>query len=200
MFEHPLFQLEHRSLERPARSAPGARDRRQAVVFETPDWVNVVAVDERDDLGPRLVMVRQWRFGVSSSTIEIPGGIVDPGESPLEAAARELFEETGHRADSWTRLGEVAPNPALFSNRCVTFLAERLRRVGEPTGDGEEEIEVVSVPISELARLVAAGEIRHALVIAAFHLYELHRRRGSDSEGQPQPGKRGAQIDGIRSR
>jgi 8-oxo-dGTP pyrophosphatase MutT (NUDIX family) len=103
--------------------------------------------------------------------------VVDPGESAAAAAARELLEETGYRASRLELLGTVHPNPAILSNRCSTYLATGLERVGDPTGDGEEQIEVSVVPVSTLPELVARGEITHSLVIAAFHLWHVHGGR-----------------------
>src|SRR4029453_15109918 len=81
-------------------------------------WVNVVALTPRGE----LVMVRQWRHGSREVTLEIPGGIVDPGEAPAHAAARELLEETGFGGGAAEPLGSANPNPALFGNRVHTFL------------------------------------------------------------------------------
>ena len=124
----------------------------------------------------QVLLVRQWRFGIGAPTLEIPGGMVDPGETPRQAAERELYEETGHRAARWSELGAVDPNPAFLTNRCTTFLAEGLERVGEPPGDGEEEIQLESATVEELPGLVESGAIRHALVVAAFYLFERRRR------------------------
>ena len=68
------------------------------VALEAPDWVNVIAVT-RDGL---VILVRQFRFGTGEVSTEIPAGMVDAGETPLEAAQRELMEETGHAAERWT--------------------------------------------------------------------------------------------------
>ncbi len=159
LFSHRLFRLERHALEADA-------EHREAMVLQAPDWVNVIALDGDE----RVLLVRQWRFGVGAQTLEIPGGMVDEGESDLEAAARELYEETGHRAASWRRLGEVHPNPAFLANRCTTWIASGLERVGDPPGDGEEEIVLESAPLRDIPSLVARGEITHALVIAAFYL------------------------------
>lgn len=166
LFRHRLFELRREQLER-----PGER-RREALVLDAPAWVNVVAVDGDG----RVLLVRQWRFGIGAPTLEIPGGMVDPGETPRQAAERELYEETGHRAARWSELGAVDPNPAFLTNRCTTFLAEGLERVGEPPGDGEEEIQLESATVEELPGLVESGAIRHALVVAAFYLFERRRR------------------------
>lgn len=164
LFRHRLFALRRERL-----AAEGGASR-EAMVLEAPPWVNVIALDDSG----RVLLVRQWRFGVAAPTLEIPGGMVEE-EDVRAAAERELFEETGYRAARWTLLGEVEPNPAFLTNRCATFLAEGLERVGEPTGDGEEEIRVESAALAEIPALVATGEIRHALVIAAFYLHALGR-------------------------
>lgn len=142
-------------------------------VLEGADWVNVVALTEAGG----MLFVRQWRHGTGGETLEIPGGCVDPGDaSPLEAARRELREETGFVSDDWTELGWVSPNPAIQANRCFTFLARSCRKVGEPAPDGTEDLRVETIPEAEVPGLVRAGRIRHALVLAAFHWYAQRSR------------------------
>jgi len=167
LYRHRLFELRRESLA----ADDGSAARREALVLDAPRWVNVVALDDDEN----VLLVRQWRYGIAAPTLEIPGGMVEE-ESSRAAAERELVEETGHRAREWRLLGEVEPNPAFLTNRCTTFLATGLERLGEPRGDGEEEIHVESAPLAAIPRLVATGEIRHSLVIAAFYLLELARR------------------------
>jgi 8-oxo-dGTP pyrophosphatase MutT (NUDIX family) len=133
------------------------------------EWVNVVALTDDD----RLVMVRQWRHGAGALTLEIPGGAVDPGESPSAAAERELLEETGFRAAAVEPLGALNPNPALFGNRVHTFLARGCRPVAPIANSGVEETAVELVPRAELRERVRAGQIDHALVVAALYRFEL---------------------------
>ena len=141
-------------------------------VLESGDWVNVVAVTVDD----RIVLVEQYRHGVQRSTLEIPGGMVDPGDaSPEEAARRELLEETGFEAERWRLIGVVDPNPATHSNRCHTYLATGATRVQAPRPDEHEEIEVVLEPVERVPELLREGRITHALVIAAFHWWALTR-------------------------
>ncbi len=123
----------------------------------------------------RVVLVRQFRFGVDDFTLEIPGGMCDPGESPAETAARELREETGYVAGRLEPLGWVHPNPAIQSNRCHTFLARPAARVGEPQPDPHEAFEIVEEPLDAIDRLILDGRITHALVVGAF---QLLRARG----------------------
>lgn len=171
LFTHRLFALYRDSLT--AESGGGADSgglvaTREALTLDAPSWVNVIA---RTPEG-RVLLVRQWRYGIGAATLEIPGGMVEEGEDPREAAGRELFEETGFRAGRLAYLGEVEPNPAFITNRCFTFVADDLERIGEPEGDGEEELTVEIATLAEIPQLILSGAIRHSLVIAAFYLFE----------------------------
>ena len=138
-----------------------------------PDWVNVVAITADG----KAVLVRQFRHGTEQTTLEIPGGAVDPSDrSALAAARRELREETGYVARRWTRLGVVDPNPAFQTNACTTFLAEGAHPAGHPDPDEGEELEVVLVPVRRLKSLARRGVVRHALVIVAFYWWWTLRR------------------------
>jgi len=146
-----------------ARSPRTGRDRPFSVV-DTVDWANVIALTEDDC----VVLVRQFRHGTGEVTLEIPGGMIDRGEDPAAAAARELREETGYAGEDPAFLGTVEPNPAFLSNRCHTFLIRGARRVAEPQPDAGEDLSVVLLPRAGLAAAVADGRIRHALVVCAF--------------------------------
>ena len=139
--------------------------------IESPLWVNVVALTAQDE----LVMVRQFRQGSRTMTLEIPGGLVDPGETPGEAAARELLEETGYRAGPMTDLGSINPNPALFANRCHMQVAELCEPVAEIQNSATEETVVELLPLAKLPETLRSGGIDHALVVAALYFYQLWR-------------------------
>lgn len=138
------------------------------------EWVNVVPVTADDE----LVLVRQYRHGSQSVTLEIPGGMVDPGETPAEAAARELLEETGYRAERVVGVGSVNPNPALFGNRVHTFVAPGVVRVAEIRNEGAEETVVERVPLARLDEVLRRGGVDSALVLAGLYQWELARREG----------------------
>ena len=139
--------------------------------IEADDWVNVVATTAAAE----VVMVRQWRHGTREITLEIPGGSVDTGESAADAALRELLEESGYGGGMLVSIGALSPNPALFTNRVSSFWAQGVRRIAEIANHGDEETEVELVPLADLDRRVRAGDISHALVIAALHWFHLAR-------------------------
>lgn len=134
------------------------------VVLPSVDWINVVAID----CSGACIMVRQYRFGAGEVTLETAGGMVDPGEAPIESAQRELLEETGYGGGEWSALGSVAPNPAYHDNRCHHFLArdvERLQAMDQ--GDGEA-IEVVSMTEAQIIAAARDGTISHVLALSAL--------------------------------
>jgi len=138
-------------------------------IIETRDWINVIPLTDDN----KVVMIRQYRHGSRQVTLEIPGGLVDPGDTPKKAAARELLEETGYQAKKWLKIGVVNPNPALFNNHCYTFLAQDIKKVSDPRPDQTEDIEIVLIPLKKIPGLILKGEIDHAMVITAFSYYFL---------------------------
>jgi 8-oxo-dGTP pyrophosphatase MutT (NUDIX family) len=145
----------------------------QRVVLESVDWVNVVAITADQ----KVVVVRQFRFGTSAITTEVPGGMVDAGENPLAAAMRELREETGYASDNWHYLGAVEPNPAFMDNLCHHYLAYPAEKTQDlDLGDGED-IVVALVTLAELRMDVRQGALRHALALSALsRVFDLWER------------------------
>ncbi len=160
--EHGIFRL--RSYL--ARS-PRTGDSRRFTVIDTSDWVNVVATTVDDE----FVLVRQYRHGKGDFTLEVAGGIIDPGEPPVDAAVRELREETGFEGEVPVPLGVVDPNPAIISNRCHTFWIGGCRRSAAVSLDPGEDIEVMTVAGPDVRAAVVDGRIAHALVLCALHWY-----------------------------
>jgi 8-oxo-dGTP pyrophosphatase MutT (NUDIX family) len=139
-------------------------------VIDSADWAIVVPVLQTPQ-GKQFVMVRQWRHGSRSMSLEFPGGVFEPGQNPLEAAARELLEETGYKPGSIRKIGEFSPNPAIMSNAAHFFLAEDLVDTGRQTLDADEFVKVELV--SEEAAIHGMGKppFIHALMGSALALY-----------------------------
>ena len=138
-------------------------------IIESRNWVNIIPLTSDQ----QVVMIRQYRHGSREVTIEIPGGLIDPGDTPERAASRELLEETGYQSKEWQKMGEVNPNPALFNNRCFTYLAQNVKKTRNPSLDQTEDIKVILVSLSDIPEMIRKGEIDHAIVISAFSFFFL---------------------------
>lgn len=149
------------------------------VFIDSPNWVNLVPITQRDE----IVMIRQYRHGSQEVTLEIPGGMVDTGESPDMAAIRECEEETGYSATAAHSLGVLNPNPALFNNALHTYYAYVEESNAEAHYSETEVIEVELVAIERLESLLLDGSIDHALVCATLWRFLGLRKLAS----RPQP-------------
>ena len=163
----PTLDLGIFRLRQEAVADPRNDSQHQRVVIDAPDWVNVIPITRQGE----VVLIRQFRFGIWSSTLEIPGGTVETNEEPTHAASRELEEETGYRPGRIELLGSVHPNPAFQNNRCYSYLARDCERVHRGHPEAGEDIAVELRALSEISRLIAAGEITHSLVICAFYFF-----------------------------
>ena len=146
-------------------------------VIEAPDWINVIPLTA----GGEVVLIEQYRHGTQEISLEIPGGMVDEGEEPSDAAARELLEETGYAASEIIFLGRTRPNPAIQNNWIHTYLARGVEYRCEPACEGTERTVVRLVPLEHIPALIAEGKIDHSLVVVGFQLLALASR---DSSGQ----------------
>lgn len=114
-----------------------------------------------------VVMVCQYKHGIGEILIELPGGVLDEGEtSPLAAAQRELLEETGYASDDIEQLAEVSDNPTKDTNRIYFFLARNARLVAAQHLDETENIEVLNVPLADIENMIFGGQIKVAGSIA----------------------------------
>ena len=142
---------------------------KKIITLESPNWVNIIPITKNNE----VVFVRQFRHGISSETLEIPGGMIDDHEAPDVAAERELFEETGYACDEIKELGNISPNPALFNNRVFTFIGKGSYLKDANIKNQDEINKVELIDLSDVSKLFKTGMIDHALVIAAFHLMGL---------------------------
>ena len=142
------------------------------IVLDAPDWVIVIPEIAENGQEPKsFYMVKQWRHGSKCLSVEFPGGVIDKGEAPEAAARRELLEETGCRAGKLTKLGEVNPNPALFSNKVHVFLAQELECTDKQNLDSDEFVNVIKVPVEQIKKDMGTEQFPHALMCTAMMFY-----------------------------
>ncbi len=166
--DYKVFKL----LQKSCRS-PRTGQNHDFFVFDAADWVTIVPVTPEG----KLVFIRQWRPGTESVELELPGGIIDNGELPKDAAVRELREETGYMAETLTPLGSIAPNPAIQTNRCHFFLAKHAVPTGHQELDSAEDIELALQEHAMIPTLIAEETLRHGIIIAALYSYDLYLKR-----------------------
>ena len=162
---HPRFRLDTVELANGKTFEP--------MVFEFRSWANVLAITKNNE----VVLVKQYRHGVQENLLELPGGVVDEGEDPLEGARRELMEETGYSAKNIVEVGRIYPNPAIQHNTLFCYVATDVEKIGVQHLDEAEEIEVHLVPLVDLVEMVRRGEFRHALHVAVLFQALVHLGR-----------------------
>jgi 8-oxo-dGTP pyrophosphatase MutT (NUDIX family) len=140
-------------------------------VLHTPDWAGVIALTDDG----QVVMVEQYRHGLGHTSLELPAGVVDAGETPLVAAQRELREETGYVAQSWHALIDVAPEPARSTHRAHFFVATGARPDGPSRPEPSEVIAIKPCSVRALLDDIEQGRMDHAAHIGAILLAD---RRG----------------------
>ena len=134
--------------------SPITGEEHEFFVIEAPDWVNVVAVTDRDE----VLLIRQYRHGIESETIEIPGGCIDRAETPLEAAKRELLEETGYAGNVRYVVPKVVHSAYSDMQRHV-FVVENCTQIQEPSPDDSEFIDVVLMSLDDFRNHLRAGQL-----------------------------------------
>lgn len=138
----------------------------EPTVFEFRNWAVVIALTKEQE----VISIRQYRHGVQDILWEIPGGVVEEGESPREAVRRELLEETGYGVSNLVEVGKYYPNPALQTNSMYCYLGFDAEKVSAQTLDEAEQIEVHLIPLAELVAMTKRGEFSHGLQVAGlFH-------------------------------
>ena len=151
-------------------------------LVDPPKWMMIIPVLQNSEGVECFLMVKQYRHGSDSVTLEFPAGMVDPGEEVLGTAVRELSEETGYESNNIIKLGSINPNPAFMTNSTTTFLARDLVKTSQQSLDEHEEIETVLVPIEEFDNMIgestnSSSLVNSAITLQAYLFYLKHEKR-----------------------
>jgi 8-oxo-dGTP pyrophosphatase MutT (NUDIX family) len=169
IFDHPWYKVRRDHVE-----LPDGQQLDDYYVSVRHNVVLIFAVTEDE----QVVLVRQYKHGIGQILIEVPGGVIDDDENaPLEAAKRELLEETGYTSDEVELLLEVNDNPTKDTNTTSFFLARNVRQVAPQHLDPTENIEVLTAPLAEIESMILKGQIRVAgsVALCLLALRKLHR-------------------------
>ena len=145
-------------------------------VLEYPNWVDVIPVTGNNE----IIMIRQYRHGINKVSLELPCGAIESHETPLEAAKRELLEETGYTCKKFVEMCKLSPNPANHSNYIYSYLAMDVKLTNNQNLDYSEDIDFVAIPIHEVKRMLKNNEIIQAMHVSAlfyvFNYLDNHKR------------------------
>jgi 8-oxo-dGTP pyrophosphatase MutT (NUDIX family) len=167
-----LYREPWLTMRRDSVRLPNGRDIDSFYVWEYPPWVNIIAITEQEQ---QIVLIRQYRHGLGSVHYELPAGVHDHQEETLlEAAQRELLEETGYSGGLWSSWMQLSANPALQNNISHTFLAEGVIRKNMQQLDETEEITVHTLPPKDVLSIIEQGEMLQALHTAPLLKYLLN--------------------------
>ena len=157
-----LFRRPWLTVRRDCVELPDGRQNPEFYILEYPDWVNVIAITDDG----QFVMERQYRHGLGKTCFEIPAGVIEKGETPLEAAKRELMEETGYGEGEWKEIMSVSGNSSTPNNISHCFVAKGVREIGTQHLDSTEDLEVVLLDRSQVWDLMVNDQVKQALMAA----------------------------------
>lgn len=162
-----LFNRPWLTVRRDKVELPDGRTNDEFYVLEYPDWVNVIAITGDGE----FVMERQYRHGIGLTCYEICAGVIEKGETPLDAAKRELLEETGYGNGQWKEIMTISGNSSTTNNYTHCFVATGVEKIGTQHLDHTEDISVHLLSRQEVEALLENNLISQALMAAPLWRY-----------------------------
>lgn len=167
-----LFSRPWLTVRRDRVQLPTGKVHPEYYVLEYPDWINVIAIT-RDG---KFVMVRQYRHGLGIVSTELCAGVAEPGERPIDAARRELLEETGFGGGEWTLNMVISGNPGSTNNLTYSFIARGVERISGQHLDETEDLQVLFLTEDEVRELLDSDNVKQALMAAPLWKYFATKR------------------------
>ena len=158
---------------------PNGRIMPEYYVLEYPTWVNVIAITEEG----KFLMVEQYRHGLQGVFTELVAGVVEQGEEPIEAAKRELLEETGYSGGKWELLTVLSQNPTSTNNLTYCFVATGVKKVAGQSLDETEDVEVKQMTEEEVRQMLASDKMKQSLMAAPLWKYFCLEAKNSITKG-----------------
>ncbi|HRR08648.1 MAG TPA: NUDIX hydrolase [Rhodothermales bacterium] len=163
------YESKHGNLRQDHVRLPNGVEILDYMLMEYADWSGVLCITEEGN----VLTVTQYRHGAALSSIEFPAGMVDEGETPLEAAKRELLEETGYVAEGWQPLMVCFPEPVKQTNKGHLFVAHRAKKVSEPRTESTESLHIHAFAPEIIFKWAMEGKVIHAVYQAAIFKAKL---------------------------
>jgi ADP-ribose pyrophosphatase len=135
-----------------------------AHVLEYDDEIMIFALTKKQE----VVLIKQYRHGIQKEILELPGGSVIKGETPFQAAKRELMEETGYTGDEFIEVGHGSPNPAIYTNTIHYFLGLDVEQIGKQSTEDVESIEISLIPLQDVIAMAKRGDLINSLNISTL--------------------------------
>lgn len=162
-----LFRRPWLTARRDCVQLPSGKIHDEYYILEYPTWINVIALTEDGD----FVMVSQYRHGIGEIMTELVAGVAEKGEEPLEAARRELMEETGFGGGEWSLFTKICANPGSMNNFSYSFIAKGVHKVSEQHLDDTEDVEVVIMKREDVLDMLKRDEVKQSLMAAPLWKY-----------------------------
>lgn len=152
---------------------PNGKINPEYYVLEYPDWINVIAITKEGN----FLMVEQYRHGLQEIFTELVAGVMEDGETPLEAAKRELLEETGYAGGTWQLLTVLSQNPSATNNRTYCFLATDVEKVAIQKLDETEDVAAKLLTETEIKDMLTTDKFKQSLMAAPLWKYFYMKER-----------------------